>query len=96
VSAIALEVGINANLLFTWCRAHLDAMANPAPQTSDVLLPVTIAPSVTEAAPPAAVPASRAGTGTVEIDIGNARIRLRGPVDEASVRCVVQALRDAQ
>ena len=96
VSAIALEAGINANLLFTWRRAHLNAMANPAPQTSAVLLPVTIAPSVTEAAPPASVPASRAGTGTIEIDIGNARIRLRGPVDEASVRCVVQALRDAQ
>jgi transposase len=96
VSAIALEAGINANLLFTWRRAHLDAIANPAPQTSAVLLPVTVATPVTEVAPPAAATMPRSGTGTIEIDIGNARIRLRGPVDEASVRCVVQALRDAQ
>ena len=29
----------------------------------------------------------------IEIDIGAARVRLRGSVDEASVRCVLQTLR---
>jgi transposase len=96
VSAIALEAGINANLLFTWRRAHLDAMASPAQQTSAVLLPVTVATPVTEGETIAAATMPRSGTGTIEIDVGNARIRLRGPVDGASLRCVVQALRDAQ
>ena len=39
---------------------------------------------------------ARAPTGTIEIEIGGARVRLRGAVDEASVRCVLQALRDAR
>ena len=30
--------------------------------------------------------------GVIEIDIGAARVRLRGAVDEANVRCVLQAL----
>jgi transposase len=32
-------------------------------------------------------------SGLIEIDIGAARVRLRGAVDEANVRCVLQALR---
>ena len=32
--------------------------------------------------------------GVIEIDIGAARVRLRGVVDEANVRCVLQALED--
>jgi transposase len=42
VSAIALEAGINANLLFTWRRAHRSsAEQTPGPSTP-VLLPVSI------------------------------------------------------
>lgn len=97
VSALALEAGINANLLFTWRRAHLAAVresavhAPPAP----VLLPVTIETPAERncAAPPPAT--SRAIAGTIEIDIGGARVRLRGAIDEAAVRCVLQSLRDA-
>ena len=95
VSAIALEAGINANLLFTWRRAHRTATSQVRATlpSSAVLLPVTIdvaqdAESITPAPPPV-----RANTGTIEIDIGGARIRLRGAVDDATVRCVLQSLR---
>ena len=97
VSAIALEAGINANLLFTWRRAHRTATSQVRATlpSSAVLLPVTIdvaqdAESITPAPPP---PPVRANTGTIEIDIGGARIRLRGAVDDATVRCVLQSLR---
>jgi transposase len=30
--------------------------------------------------------------GLIEIDIGAARVRVRGAVDEANLRCVLQAL----
>ena len=96
VSAIALEAGINANLLFTWRRAHRTATSQVRATlpSSAVLLPVTIdvaqdAESITPAPPPPV----RANTGTIEIDIGGARIRLRGAVDDATVRCVLQSLR---
>ena len=93
VSAIALEAGINANLLFAWRRAHRDAAAASAPGThTPVLLPVTIQATPEEAAQPVAATAPRAATGTIEIDIGRAHIRLRGAVDECSLRCTLQTL----
>ena len=86
VSAIALEAGINANLLFAWRRAHRAATAE-----SPTLLPVTIQATPEEASQPATA-APRASTGTIEIDIGRARLRLRGAVDECSLRCTLQTL----
>jgi len=35
---------------------------------------------------------ARTPTGTIEIEIGNARVRLRGAVDEASMRGVLRVL----
>jgi transposase len=100
VSGIALDSGINANLLFKWRREHLRASGRAAvsatPTATPVLLPVTIEspmPEVTAVPTPPPPPASRANTGSIEIDIGGARVRVRGTVDEASVRVVLQALR---
>jgi len=59
-----------------------------------VLLPVKLAgavtPTTTQEPTP---PRSPMAAGVIEIDIGPARVRLRGAVDEANVRCVLQALR---
>ena len=93
VSSIALEAGINANLLFTWRRAHLDAMraATSVSASPAVLVPVKLE------APGDSMPVSSPSTaprmpGSIEIDLAGARVRLRGAVDEASVRCVLQTL----
>ena len=97
VAAIAMDSGINANLLFGWRRRHLNALASaePAPARSPaaVLLPVSIesGPSEIHCAP--AAPPARSGSGTIEIEIGSARVRLRGPVDDASLRSVLTILR---
>ena len=98
VAAIAQDNGINANLLFKWRREHLRAngrTALVAPTTAAAaLLPVKIEspmPEVT-ATPTSPLPASRGSTGSIEIDIGGARVRLRGAIDETSVRVVLQAL----
>jgi len=100
VAAIALEHGVNANLVFKWRRQQLGAPATANPERTAVLLPVTIDPlppvgamgtstlgvvNTTRAAP----------SGVIEIELGGARVRLRGVVDQASVRCVLQALREA-
>jgi transposase len=94
VSALALQAGINANLLFKWRRVHLRSLreANAAP----LLLPVELAaPSNAAAASSASArPGPSMGTGSIEIDIDGARVRLRGAVDAASLRCVLQALRE--
>jgi transposase len=97
VSALAQEHGINANLLFNWRRLHLQAQNRNAAVEAPVptLLPVTVRP---EMQPPVAKPhqpplaPARASTGAIEIEIGNARVRLRGTVDDASLRSVLRAL----
>jgi len=94
VSGIALENGINANVVFRWRREHLRAISGVAQHgaAKAVLLPVKVAePTPTEAAPmPSRSPVP---TGVIEIDIGAARVRLRGSIDEANLRCVLHTLK---
>ncbi|SFP50418.1 transposase [Variovorax sp. OK605] len=97
VAAVALEAGINSNLLFAWRRMHLSTQEQPqtpAPsKPSPMLLPVTIeAASIAPCSSPTVV-APRQPAGTIEIDVGGVRVRLRGAVDEASVRHVLQTLK---
>ena len=94
VSGIALDNGINTNMLFRWRREHLRAArARDHSASQAVLLPVKLAATVTPSGREAASPRSPMATGVIEIDIGAARVRLRGAVDEVSVRCVLQTLR---
>ncbi|MFC5607008.1 IS66-like element accessory protein TnpA [Variovorax soli] len=91
VAAIAQQHGINANLLFNWRRLHLRVGAPAAlAAASPTLLPVTV--QTVPAAKAAKVMAPRPSTGVIEIDVGSTRVRLRGPVDEDSVRCVLRLL----
>ena len=94
VSGIALESGINTNVLFRWRREQLRATASVQHESTEqaVLLPVKLAAPVT---PTTQATAARSPmpAGVIEIEIGAARVRLRGAVDEANVRCVLQALR---
>lgn len=92
VAAIAMEHGINANLLFGWRRRHLDAQPDPATQTA-VLLPVSIEAPARPALLDSSASVPRTVAGSIEIEIGNARVRLRGAIDEASLRTVLSALR---
>jgi len=93
VSGIALENGINANVLFRWRREHLRAASRVQNHGAEqaVLLPVKMAEAA--AAHEAMSLRSPMPAGVIEIDIGAARVRLRGPVDEANVRCVLQTLK---
>jgi transposase len=102
VSAIALDNGINANMLFKWRREHLRA-ASPRTVPA-VLLPVEVAatvdgnlmPSTSVPVMPAvqAKPASRGGV--IELEVAGVQVRVRGVVDEASLCSVLRALRQAR
>jgi len=98
VAAIAMEGGVNANLLFGWRRKHLNALAQDGDAalrgSTAVLLPVSIETASAERpCTPSTTPSVRTAGGTIEIEIGSARVRLRGGVDEASLRTVLTALR---
>ena len=96
VAAIAQEHGINANLLFNWRRLHRRLPNGDSSTASKpILLPVVVAPNETAVRPqsPAVTAAShRLPAGLIEVDIGAARIRLRGVCDQAVVRAVLATL----
>jgi transposase len=92
VSAVALEHGINANLLRKWIDKHRDeAGVRRAP----VLLPVTIEPAQTASAataPMIAAPAPHESNPAIEIEVFGARVRLHGEIDARRLRIVLDAL----
>lgn len=98
VSAIALHSGINANMLFKWRREHLRAAGSA---TAAVLLPIEVLPAGEAMAMPTSTgptsqpsrPAPR--TGVIELEFTGAQLRLRGTVDEDSLRSVLRALRQS-
>lgn len=102
VSALALEHGLNANLVFAWRRAHLRSLARQSEGSSEpTMLPVQIVPGA-DAVEPAV---SQAGStqrvarsvlpaaGSIELQLGEAHLCLRGRVDEPTLRLVLQVLR---
>jgi transposase len=111
VAAVALAGGINANLLFKWRRDHLRSQrpSSVASSSSAVLVPVHVdsamdadagrsqssAPSPASTAAAVAPQRSVRSTGIIELDIAGAQLRLRGPVDEASLCSVLRALRQS-
>jgi transposase len=98
VAAIAQEADINANLLFNWRRLYQRSVASVSVQESrdPVLLPVTVVePTPTTATSLPTAPSARAPGGTIEINFRGTVVRVRGPVDEASLRTVLRALAGA-
>jgi transposase len=93
VSALALEHGINANLLRKWIDKHR-AEVDDQPIAS--LLPVTIAPIQATSQPaPEPAPAAPRECGSIEIEVFGARLILHGEIDARRLRAVLEALRRA-
>jgi transposase len=95
VAAVALEHGINANLVFKWRKAKLDCKRSARVVHEPVLLPVSVDPqeSLLTVSTPEPARAARK-EGVIEVEIAGARVLLRGSVDPANVRCVLMALRE--
>lgn len=95
VARIALDNGVNANLLFKWRRQHVGA-ARSAPSS---LLPVILSEPKAggEFAVSAPTPAARlaAAGGVIEVELPAGRIRIKGAVDVPALRAVLQMLAPA-
>ena len=94
VAGVALEHGVNANLVFKWRRAKLARKLPAGPARQTVLLPVSVDPQesflpVAPGARPAVVK-----EGVIEIHLAGARLVLRGSVNPTNLRSVVLALRE--
>jgi transposase len=95
VAAVALEHGVNANLVFKWRRAKLDRQRPARQLPQPVLLPVSVDPS--QSLPVVAKSTPERPThkdGVIEVEMHGARVLLRGHVDPGNVRSVLLALRE--
>ena len=81
-------------MLFTWRRTWLRESA-AASQAEATLLPVRIEHEPVAAAVNTPKPAVPAVHGLIEVEIAGAKLRLRGTVQEDSLRAVLRALREA-
>lgn len=94
VAKLALEHGVNANLLFKW-RRHYRAgkFGTPLPEHAVIELPellpvLTTAPALSrEAAPAASGP-----TAEIEIVLNGATVRVRGEVRRSTLAMVLDCL----
>lgn len=93
VSAVARRHGLRPQQLFTWRRlARAGGLVPPLPE------PIRFVPVVAEAGPGRAAapsPASPAGAGVIEIEIGGAIVRVGAEVDERQLVRVLRALKAA-
>ena len=95
VSAVALEHGVNANLVFKWRRAKLERQRSPRMARPPVLLPVSVDSQELFLTAPAPEPdRPERKEGVIEVEMSGARVLLRGSVDPASVRSILLALRE--
>lgn len=81
VSQLALQHGLNTNMLFRWRRQLKAGLLDQAD-----LVPVTLAQT-----PP--LSKGLAGSGMIEIRIGEAAIRIEGSPDPATLTLVLKGLR---
>ncbi len=97
VARLALEHGLNTNLLFKWRRAYQAGQYEPP-----TLLPVEVTHeerTIESAA--AALPVQSQNkahpvvAGVIEICVGIARVRIEGTPDAATLRVVLRTLRAA-
>jgi transposase len=98
VAAIAMAHRINANLVRRWLVGHRRKQRHPVSKETATLLPVSFE-SMRES--PTAVAQDETGGTTkrggvspalIEIELYGARIRLRGAVDVAALRSVLDVL----
>ena len=98
IAAVALAHGFNANLVRRWLVEEQRRNAAAGSRLVPVVIDESTAPSTTANSPLAAEAATSpsectsAATGTIELQVGAARLSVRGPVDERTLASVVKAM----
>lgn len=103
VARIALDHGINANMLHKWRRAHLAGALGTVKYSQQEFLPVRVVRSKNTLVPsPAHTPSRLAQItatnlpvsrlGVIEIRVGAAIVRMEGAVDTATLEQVLRHL----
>ena len=91
VSRIARAYDINANQVFAWRKAFNEGRLGETSITDVKLIPITLAKSPSGAAEDYKVDFA-APAGTIELEIGKAKLRIAGGVDEATLTRILDRL----
>ena len=92
VAGVARAHGVNANLLFNWCRRY---RAGRLGGGGAKLLPVRVTPESSTALPaPWQGPRSllTSSTGTIHIQLQDAQVRVEGSADPVLLRVLLECL----
>lgn len=86
VSVVARRYDVNANQVFSWRRRFRDVPTAAAVKAASRLVPVMVTPE------PGAVARQPAAVETIEIDVGDYRVRVGSAVDAQALRRVLDVL----
>jgi transposase len=95
VSQVARAHDVNTNQVFQWRRQYREGRLDEAANKETALVPVKLTGAVKKSlvavgrqAKPGASPAS----GSIDIDLGHARLRIEGAADPDCVRAALEGL----
>jgi len=94
VAAVARGHGVNANLVFNWCKLYRAGQLGKSVEAK--LLPVRVAAESSPRLPtslrePESLP--RSSSGTIHIQLGHAQVRVEGNADAVLLRVLLKCLR---
>jgi transposase len=93
VSLVARAHDVNANQVFKWRKLYREGRLDTVPKTSSTLLAVKISESLPTVGPPTERRRVKARpTGTIDIDLGHARVRIEGAADPDCIRTALEGL----
>ena len=96
VAAVALSHRINANQVRKWIVQHRAGQPGLRSNGPPPMLPVTLDAAARPASATGSEPPPRTSrscaAGVIEVELGSARIRVHGAVDEGALRTILEGL----
>ncbi len=91
VSLVARAHGVNANQVFAWRKLYREGQLEVEGAVNE-LLPVKVPETSEDRRRRSKNPARATASGTIDIDLGHARVRIQGAADPACVRAALEGL----
>ena len=93
VARLARSHGINANQIFSWRKRFRDAGLPAAAGIDVALIPVTLSETIAPVSNEVpSKPCDDRSSGTIELDVGRARLMIRGTPDAAVLQAILARL----
>ena len=90
-SRVARAHGVNANLVSSWRKLYREGRLE-GESRSGLMLPVKVSETLDRGGGRSGNPGRGTTGGTIDIDLGHARVRIEGDADPACVRAALEGL----